>query len=75
MFTSGTPGGTVLASEGHLTLGEGALEETGWRSPAESDPVLTHTSSIIPLFLLFSAVLCLSGLFVVFSSLLLLLHR
>lgn len=52
------PGGTVLASEGHLILGEGVLEETGWRSPAESDPVLTHTSSVIPLFLLFSAVLC-----------------
>lgn len=47
------PGGTVLASEGHLSVGEGALKVTGWRSPAESDLLLTHTSSIIPLFLLF----------------------
>lgn len=51
----------MLASEGHLTAGEGALKVTGWRSPAESDLLLTHDSSIIPVsFVLFVYSLCLS---------------
>lgn len=54
------PSGTELPSEGHLTQGEGALTETGWRSPAESDLIVKHTSSIIPLFLLFFSFCCLS---------------
>lgn len=46
-----SPGGTVLVSEGHLTLGEEAWKETDWRWPAESHLTLKHTSFIIPLFL------------------------
>lgn len=49
-ISPGPPGGTVLASEGHLTLGERALKETGWSWPAEPDLILTHTSSIMSLF-------------------------
>lgn len=56
-----SPGGTVLASEGHLTLGEGALKETGWRWPA--------VSSLVFFFLSLFVFISVSGVVCVFTSL------